>query len=448
MIRRADFLVCGALALMLAGTAARATPYLPVFPLKPSPDYRYLIDAHNVPFLMVGDSPQALIGNLSPHQAEIFMRNRERHGINALWINLLCNSYTACNADGSTYDGIEPFTTNGDISSPSSAYFDRAAAMIHLAAAHHMVVLLDPIETGGWLDVLRANGLGKARAYGRFLGRRFRDYPNIIWMSGNDFQSWRNSSDDALVRAVANGIAATDPGHIQTAELSYYVSATYDDRNWRHVARLNAVYTYRPTYAKLRQEYRRHDFAPTFLVEANYEFEQNGGTDGGAPPNLRHQEYWTALSGTTGQLYGSAYSWRLQGDWRHNLDTVGIRQLGYMKHLFENRPWYRLVPDWAHKVVTGGRGQFSKSDSIDTDTYATAASTPNGKLVIAYMPDLRTFTVDMTRLAGRALARWYDPTDGTYHFVGRFPNTGSRTFTPPGPNGAGDGDWVLVLSAG
>ena len=28
-----------------------------------------------------------------------------------------------------------------------------------------------------------------------------------------------------------------------------------------------------------------------------------------------------------------------------------------------------------------------------------------------------------------------------------FPDGGTRTFTPPGPNSGGDGDWVLLLSA-
>jgi hypothetical protein len=438
----------GPLCALALWTAASAAPYQAVYPLRPGATFRYLVDQNNVPFFMVGDAPQALIGNLSEHDADVFMTNREHYGINALWINLLCNSYTACNADGTTFDGLRPFTAEGDLSTPNPAYFDRAAAMIDLAAAHHMVVLLDPIETGGWLGVLQANGRAKARAYGRFLGARFKDKPNIIWMSGNDFQSWGNREDDLLVRAVAEGIAETDADHIQTAELSYLVSATYDDARWRDVAALDAVYTYRPTYAKELGEYRRKAFAPTFLVEANYEFEHNGGTDGGSIQNLRKQEYWTALSGTTGQLYASAWTWRLQGDWKHNLDTVGVQQLRHMKRLFQGRSWQQLVPDDRQRIVTGGRGIFSQDDSIDTDTYATAAATPDGKLVMAYMPDLRTFTVNMARLSGPVTARWYDPTNGTYVAAGAgLANSGSRDFVPPGTNAGGDGDWVLVLTA-
>lgn len=435
------------LAASLIATTAFAGIPLPAFPLKPSANNRYLVDQNNTPFMIVGDSPQAMVGNLSLAQAKHFMDNRVTYGVNALWVNLLCDSYTACNADGTTFDGIAPFTTQGDLSTPNPAYFDRAAQMLDAAAARGMVVLLDPIETGGWLGVLNANGLTKARKYGEFLGKRFKDKPNVIWMSGNDFQSWRNKSQNDLVRAVMRGLADADANHIQTIELDYLVSASLDDRALRPLLALDAVYTYHPTYAKELSEYKRTNFAPTFMVEANYEFEQNGGTDGGTTQNLRRQEWWTAFSGTTGQLYGSAYSWRLDGDWQHNLDTVGIRQFSYVKQLLAPLKWYDLVPDRTHQVLTHGYGKYSTDDPIPDDTYATAARTDDGSLVMAYLPTVRKVTIDMTKLSGSASAAWFDPTNQNEVFIGNFANTGTQDFTPPGNNHDGDGDWILILDA-
>lgn len=66
-----------------------------------------------------------------------------------------------------------------------------------------MLVLLDPIETSSRLPVLRAAGVDRAFAYGQYLGRRDQGGPNIIWMHGNDFQSWHNRTDARLVQAVA-----------------------------------------------------------------------------------------------------------------------------------------------------------------------------------------------------------------------------------------------------
>ena len=82
-------------------------------------------------------------------------------------------------------------------------------------------MFLDPIETGGWLDVLKTNGLSKDYAFGHYLGTRYKKFPNIVWLNGNDFQNWQAPSKDAVVLAVARGIKAADPGHIQTLELNY-----------------------------------------------------------------------------------------------------------------------------------------------------------------------------------------------------------------------------------
>ena len=449
----------------------------PVYPLKASANNRYLVDQNDVPFLMVGDSPQALIGNLSQMEAAFFMENRRRYGINALWINLLCNDGTACNADGTTFEGIAPFTTANDLSTPNSAYFDRADGIINLAAANGMVVLLDPIETAGWLRTLRANGNDKAFVFGQYLGNRYKNFPNIIWMHGNDFQSWRNLTDDALVQAVARGIRSVDSNHIHTVELNYFSSGSLEDQSWASLIELNAAYTYLPTYAQVLTEYNRSNFKPVFMVEANYEFEHLSGTDGGSTQNLRRQEYWTMLSGATGQLYGSAHTWQLQKEWKSNLDTLGVIQLTHMKNVFASKKWYDLIPDQTHTVVTSGYGSFSclvgkvladvgknpdlilrflvrirkysAIGSITSSTCATAARTSDSSLVVAYLPTIRTITVDMSRLASMARARWYDPTNGEYADIdgSPFANTGSRKFTPPGNNSSGDGDWVLVLEA-
>ena len=229
----------------------------PVYPLKASANGRYLVDLNDVPFLLIGDFPQALIGNLSQMEASFFMENCRRYGINALWINLLCNDGTACNADGTTFDGIAPFTTANDLSTPNPAYFDRADSMINLAAENGMVVLLDPIETIGWLPTLRANGADKAFAFGQFLGERYKNFPNIIWMHGNDFQSWQNAADNALVQAVARGIRSVDSSHIHTVELNYSSSGSLDSQSWAPLIELNAAYTYFPTYAQVLTEYNR-----------------------------------------------------------------------------------------------------------------------------------------------------------------------------------------------
>ncbi|QOZ28415.1 DUF4038 domain-containing protein [Bradyrhizobium sp. CCBAU 51753] len=450
------------------------SPDGPVYPLKASANNRYLVDQNNTPFLMVGDSPQYLSTNLSQEEAAAFMANRRRYGINTLWINLLC----ICK-EAKTFDGIVPFLVPGDITTPNPAYFQRIDDMLRIAADHGMVVLLDPIETISWLDVLRKNGTSKAFEYGQYLGNRYKDVANIIWMHGNDFQSWRNAADDDLVQAVARGIRSMDAIHIHTVELNTATSGSLEDPSWAPLIELNAAYTYFPTYAQVLTEYNRPSFKPIFMVEANYEFENVGpDPEGGSAQNLRRQEYWTMLSGGAGQLYGSAHTWKLERGWEANLDTQGVIQLRYMKNLFASRKWHDLVPDQTHTVVTagydhfsclvgkfvtgvskdpdslmssvfGGIRQYSGVGSITSNTCATAARTSDGSLVLVYMPTIRAITVDMSKLAGTATARWYDPTSGEYVDVkdSPFGNEGNRVFMPSGANKSGEGDWVLVLEA-
>jgi hypothetical protein len=458
----------------LSATPEAAT-HGPAYPLKTSANNRFLVDQRDVPFLMVGDSPQNLVANMSPADAATYMANRRKYGINALWVNLLCAFSNACNKDAATFDGIVPFIAPGDLSTPNPAYFERVDEMIKQAAANGMVVLLDPIETSSWLPILRGNGADKAFLYGQYLGRRYTNFPNIVWLHGNDLQTWKNSSDDKVVQAVARGIRSTDSNHIHTVELNYVTSGSLDDPSWAPLIELDAAYTYYPTYGQVLTEYNRPGFKPVILVEANYEFEHLQNTDGGSPQNLRRQAYWTMLSGASGQLYGSAYTWRLEKGWESKLDSPGVVQLGYMKHLFGPRKWYELVPDQNHVVVTAGYnaiagyiGDFlvyfgrppslwtrilervkglSGFGSFANNNYVATAQTPDGSLMIAYLPNLRTITVDMSKFAAPVAARWYDPTNGKYSEVrgSWFENAGARQFTPPGNNSAGDDDWVLVL---
>lgn len=420
-----------------------------VYPLKLSKNRRYLVDQRGRPFMILGDSPQALIGNLSEEDAAAYIANRRAHGFNALWVNLLCVKYTGCREDGATFDGVKPFTTAGDLSTPNPSYFARAETMIRLAAKAGMVVFLDPIETGGWLAVLRRNGIAKDRAYGRFLGRRFRSSPNVVWMSGNDFQSWSNPADDADVLAVAKGIHSADRIHLQTVELNFVDSGSLDDGRWRSVVQLDAAYTYHATYARVLKERNRRRFLPVFMVEAGYEFEQNSASiSKGDPEILRRQEYWTALSGSTGQFYGNRYTWPFANGWRDNLNTKGSEQIGYVRRLLTGRRWFDLVPDEAHEIVTAGYGRFAAMSNVGSSDYVTTAATRDGTLVLSYLPVGGTISVNARRLAPRLRARWYDPSSGRYLAAGNsfIRHTGILNFTAPKSNADGDHDWVLVLS--
>src|SRR5690348_6444215 len=74
----------------------------PAYPLKIGPTGRYLVDQRGKPFLIAGESPQAMMVNISEQDAELFFANRRSHGFNAAWINLICAKYTGGREDSST----------------------------------------------------------------------------------------------------------------------------------------------------------------------------------------------------------------------------------------------------------------------------------------------------------------------------------------------------------
>ncbi len=458
-----------------AGTAAAqsSVAQFAAYPLKLSANHRYLVDQNNKPFLIVGDSPQGLMGRLTEKEAESYFADREAHGFNTLgWIDVACAGHDfPADEFATTPDGIRPFTgflpggtdyAHYDLSKPNEAYFTRLDHMIRLAGTHHLLVFVDPIETIGWLPTLRNNGLAAAYTYGQFLGRRYKEYANVAWLSGNDFNNWRVPSDDALVQAVAKGIQSVDPDQLQTVEINVFTSSSLDDQTWAPIISLNSTYTYSATYIQMLHSYNQTPVMPAYLVEAHYDLEEVGSpTDYGTPEVLRREEYWTVLSGGVGQFYGNRYTWSLTPGWDSYIDTLGVSQLMIWKEFLSSLRWQELVPDQDHKVVTTGFGTFGDSEvhfdhadltasmkpRVGQSDYATAAKTPDGSLVLVYVPTARTLTVNMASLNGPAVAKWFDPTNGSYSMIpgGPIANSGTHQFTAPGNNHGGDEDWVLVL---
>jgi hypothetical protein len=414
--------------------------------------------------LIAGDAPQCLTVNASLDDAIFLFQNRAAQGYNAAWVNALCTGYTGGPPDGRNIDGVAPFTSPAnasdvsqyDLSTPNEDFFCRVDQVVSAAAQYNITVFLDPIETGGFLQLLRNQGVQKAHAYGQYIGKRYKDVPNIVWMHGNDFQSFGSVDDNALVLAVAQGIRDMDPVHLQTMELAYVESSSLDAANvnpaWSSILGINETYSYPAQYQLLYTDYNRANHLPNIMIEGNYEGEQlSGATHSTNAHDVRTQYYWTDLSGAAGSFYGSVLVDLVQGNWQSKVTTSpGGLQFQYLQKLFTPRPWYKLVPDQTHAVVTAGLGNCNPglSQNAQNNDCATTARTPDGTLVMTYMPSARAVTVDMSKLNGPVTARFYDPTNGNFSVVSGSPfaNGGSHAFSPPpGQHSDGSSDWVLVL---
>lgn len=411
-------------ALVCACTAPAAGPY----PVRIGPDHRHLVDQSGKAFLIQGDAPWSLISGLTTEEAELYLDTRRRQGFNSIIVNLIEHKFRGpVNRHG---DG--PFLTPGDFSTPNEKYFEHADLVIRMAADRGMQVFLAPIYLGyigtdeGWIEETLANGPEKCRGWGRYVGKRYRDFDNLVWMIGGD-RNPDKARDD--VDAIVAGLKEFDNRHVFTAHCHPENSAMdqYGNDGW---LQLNATYTYNIVHRMLLADYNRHPVMPFFLEESTYEGEHNASA-----VQIRRQAYWAILCGATGQFMGNRPVWLFDPGWQAALNSTGAQDMTRWGELFRSRPWYELVPDEKHEMVVDGLGEFRGLD------YLAAARTADGGTVIAYMPTARTLTMEMSKVAGQqAKASWFNPRTGKWDPAGDYPTTGKRQFTPPG-----DGDWVLVL---
>jgi len=217
--------------------------------LKSSNNGRYLVDQKGDPFLVVGDSPWSLIVQLDEKDRETYLEDRQKRGFNSLIVNLLEHKF--CTSPPRTRAGLAPFHTPGDFSTPNDAYFDFAHQVIERAGEHGMVVWLAADYLGygggdeGFFRETKAGGREKLRAYGRFVGKRFRDLPNIVWMLGGDYTP--EAPDQWVVDELAGAIREEDPTHLMTAHHSPESSAVaaFGEQEWLDI---NTVYGYEKPY--------------------------------------------------------------------------------------------------------------------------------------------------------------------------------------------------------
>ena len=399
-----------------------------IYPLKVGPDHRHLVTQSGSPYLVQGDAAWSLISGLTKEEAETYLEGRRKKGFNSVIVNLIEHKFRG---PVNRYEE-EPFKTPGDFSTPNEKYFEHADWVIRKAAEKGIQVFLAPIYLGyigtdeGWIDEALANGPEKSRNWGRYVGKRYASFDNLVWLIGGDRNPEKARED---VDAVVQGIKEFDTRHIITAHCHPENSALdqYKQEGWLD---LNDTYTYGIVHGMLLNDYHRTPTIPFVLIESIYEGEHNASA-----VQVRRQAYWAILCGATGQFMGNRPMWLFDPGWEAALDSTASQDMTRLKALFDSRPWFQLAPDDKHEVVIDGLGEFRGLD------YLSAARTEDGSTVIAYMPTSRVVTVDMGKISGKeATAWWFNPRSGKSDSIGQFPTKGKQQYTPPD-----NGDWVLVL---
>src|SRR3954451_9864256 len=159
-----------------------------------------------------------------------------------------------------------------NVSSPNETYWSRVDTIVNAAAAHGISILFDTWETGALMPLARANGDSKMRSFGAFLGNRYKNVPNILWITGNDFQTWTDPGDNDLMQNLMAGIASADATHLQTTELNYLASGSLDDLLLVPYTKLAGAYDYYCSYGQTLAQYNNPAPMPVFFEEGFYEY--------------------------------------------------------------------------------------------------------------------------------------------------------------------------------
>lgn len=447
---------------MVAAAAQAVLPKLDV-----SPNQRYLVRADGTPFLYLADTAWELFHRLDREEASRYLKLRADQKytvIQAVALAELAGS-TDPNAYGDLpFIGADParpaVTSGADPRSPQQYdYWDHVDFIV--AEANQLGLYIGLLPTWGTWVHPRSGGTSyidtpeRARTYGEFLGRRYKDR-GIIWVLGGDrpadgFEAiWR-----ALARGIATGVAGTED--YSTVLMTYHPGGSQTSSTWFHDEPwldFNMQQTgHGPAssvkgWEKISADYARTPVTPVVDGEPLYEdhpigFRQGARQHGfSSDAHVRQRAYWHLFAGAAGIAYGHHSVWQMYAPgrtpvngplfyWEEAIRRPGAAQMQHVRTLMESRPMLSRVPD--QSVVVDPLEGAERIQAIRGADH-----------LFVYTGAGRPFTVNLGKISGsRVRAYWYNPRDGTSTEIGTFDNTGTREFTPQ-YEGLGS-DWVLVL---
>jgi len=445
------------------------------FPLKKSSNSRYLVDQKNKPFPILGRTSWFIISQ-SEADYQFYFDNTLAKGFNAIEMTMINHdprgSHPPFNGDGDLpflrqlnglpwkgslfYNDIE--TEAPDLTTPNEEYWNYLDSFLSYCESKGILVFAFPGYVGyvgtdqGWMEELIANGQKKCEAYGAWVANRYKDHKNIVWMLLGDIGNYtisQRNAEAALIRGLKSVSGQQSIFYSSEANSGQNSS---DAKDFGKDINLNGTYDWgtRSLAALGRKAYAYEPTTPAFLLEEPYDEE---GPDGNSVnPNaiqpVRRYQWWGWLSTIGGYIAGNGYIWPFIDPWKKHLDTPGAMDLKVLNEFIRSIEWWELVPSGLggmETLITSGGGAETEAN------YVTAAATPSGSLLIAYLPPIhdKTIVVNTTGMGKRVVASWLDPTNGKRINIPASPfvNTGEIKFTQESVNGRGEKDWVLVLSS-
>ena len=444
--------------LFLCLVLAAADPARALQPLKVGPGNRFLTQADGTPFFWLGDTAWNLATRLTREEAEAYLADRASKGFNVIQAVALREG-----APANVY-GIPPLTAN-DPAQPNEAYFQNLDLIVDKAEALGLYLALLPTwgdnVSGGYSGTRPIFNQLNARLFGQYLGARYRDRTNIVWVLGGDIHPVWGGIDytaiwDAMASGLAEGVTGSDDQsallmtfHPATADQVQSSSNWFHNRSWLDFNMVQSGHrTYLiPTYDLIENDYSLSPAKPVLESEPAYEeMHQDLNTDKPVytAADVRNRAYQSVLAGGFGHTYGAngVFQFTKEGDeadffgnplnWEAALQLPGAFQMVHLKNLIQSRPFLTRIP--GQDILDGDEG--SRDDRIQ------ASKGSDNSYAFVYIPVSRSgVKIKLNKFSGSAVEiSWYNPRTGAVSYIGRYGTSGSVTFSCPDKE-----DWVLVL---
>jgi len=415
---------------------------------------------NGAPFFWLGDTGWELFHRLTLPEIKEYLDNRAAKGFTVIQAVVLAE-----------FDGLHRPNPSGELPlihddplQPNEAYFKVIDHTIQMAAEQNLIMALLPT----WGDkVTKAWGTGpvvfdsvNAYAYGQWLGKRYRDETNIVWILGGDRPPVVDGKDYRPVwRQLAKGLREATNGKCLIA---YHPSGgNISTSHWLQQEDWLDMHMFQsghgdghdvPNWETVRHDRNLTPVKPTLDAEPNYEDHPVNPWPKWNPDNgyfrdydVRKQCYRSVFAGACGVTYGHHAIWQFMSareevinfadrGWVNALDRPGAFQVGYLRRLIISRPFLNREPD--STLVVGGLGKGAEHMEAfrgDDDHYA-----------MVYLPVGRTIELKTAFMKAKQIRTWwFDPKSGKVQLIGLMKRSDKVSFTSP-TQGKGN-DWVLVM---
>ncbi len=180
--------------------------------LRVSDNQRFLVTSGGKPFFWLGDTGWEMLHRLDRLEMEHYMRNRSGKGFTVI------QTVIVGEINGLAFPNLEghlPFE-DFDPERPTERYFEMVDFAVKKAQEFGLVLALLPTWHSyvlpGSHPLLNEEAVfnpENAYAYGKFLGTRYKDAPNIVWILGGDWPAGPQIKIwDAMARGLNEGDSA------------------------------------------------------------------------------------------------------------------------------------------------------------------------------------------------------------------------------------------------